>query len=232
MNMNRTWMTIGLLLVASIAIALSPMGGKSPTGTIIPVSVDADGKMETTAVVTVGTATIDVTPSFMEDSTTASSAILTSDGYVPVSVMDVAEVEITNPGSISVDLPDTVYIDLATSTGASLPVNIVNDDTTPILYAGTPSSYRAALATNSVTLLSSVCSFTVPCVLKFNARGVLWTGTAGDASATVQDSELWASGEKQTMNPGSASFNMAMIADPAATCTMSVTVVPLIELDE
>jgi hypothetical protein len=113
---------------------------------------------------------------------------------------------------------------------ASIPVNIVNDETTPILYAGTPVCYTANLATNTVTEFSSVCSFTVPCVIKLNARGALWTGAPGAASATVQNSELWASGEKQTINPGAATFSFSMIAATTATCPMSITIVPLIEL--
>lgn len=106
-------------------------------------------------------------------------------------------------------------------------VNIVN----PKDYAAASSSYAqyyVELATNSVTLLSSVCSFTVPCELVFYNNAAMYQGPSTTASATLQSGHKKVADSEWSVKPGSSGWDMAMIADPAAKASFTVTIYPLV----
>lgn len=84
--------------------------------------------------------------------------------------------------------------------------------------------YTANLATDSVTTLSSVCSFTLPVAIEFSANGTLWMGGSAENAATVQTRMKYVTGDKWAIVPQNTSYNLGFAADPAATCSLSIAV--------
>lgn len=84
--------------------------------------------------------------------------------------------------------------------------------------------YNVNLATNSVTLLSSVVTLTVPCEIVFGAKGALWIGPATSTVATVQSMEKYADGDKWSIKVSTTTYDIGMAAATTATCPISITV--------
>ncbi len=83
--------------------------------------------------------------------------------------------------------------------------------------------YNAALASDAVTLLSSVCSFTPPCEIVFNSKQAYYVGDPDMASAAVQTMEYWGANTQWSINVSTASYNVALIG-PSAVANVAITV--------
>ena len=91
-----------------------------------------------------------------------------------------------------------------------------------------PLSYTVNLATNTATILESVCSYTPPVMIMFDYQGTIWQSVvATTTAASVQNKTKFSSGDKFSITPGLANFPMSWAADPAATCSLVITVFPL-----
>lgn len=85
--------------------------------------------------------------------------------------------------------------------------------------------YTTNLATNTITRLDSVCSWTVPCQILFNHRGTQWiTFNAGDASATAQTRRRVKEDTEWMLNVATTTVIPRFIADPTATSSLGITV--------
>lgn len=85
--------------------------------------------------------------------------------------------------------------------------------------------YTINLATDTITDLSSVCSYTVPCTLLFSHRGTQWiTFNAGDSAAQAQTRRRVKEDTEWSMNVGTSTVVPRFIADPTATSSMGVSV--------
>jgi hypothetical protein len=84
--------------------------------------------------------------------------------------------------------------------------------------------YNVALATNSVTLLSTVCSFTPPVEITFNHKAASWIGDSDMASATIQTMEKHAADTWWSIKVSTSTYNIGMIADPAAVANVAISV--------
>jgi hypothetical protein len=138
---------------------------------------------------------------------------------------EVVAVDAANPLPTSATLSASSLTVVGSSTGTPLP--IVN----PKDYAAASTSYTqhyAELATDAVTLLSGVCSFTVPCEIVFYSNADMFYGPSTTASATLQSGHKKVADSEWSIKPASTDFDMALIAAPAAKASFTVTVFPLV----
>lgn len=85
--------------------------------------------------------------------------------------------------------------------------------------------YTANLATDTITPLDAICSYTVPCTLLFSHRGTQWiTFNAGDSAAQAQTRRRVKEDAEWTINVATTTVLPRFIADPAATSSMGITV--------
>lgn len=84
--------------------------------------------------------------------------------------------------------------------------------------------YTVTLATDTVTNLSDICSFTVPVMIQFDHQGDSWVGAAGASAATVQSSLKLQPGNKWFANPASSTFNVGLISNTTTTTQLCIAV--------
>ncbi len=109
---------------------------------------------------------------------------------------------------------------------ASEPLFIVASKTYDYVST-TPSYYTTYLATNAVTLLSAICSYTPPCIIQVDHQGTQWVGEATSTVTTVQKQLKYYGGDKWTFKPKVAGVEYGFAADPSATSTVVIQVTPL-----
>lgn len=114
-----------------------------------------------------------------------------------------------------------VVVDVGTPT-VVMPDPVITKEKYDKVVSSTP--YVASLATNSVTLLSSIASFTVPCIIEFDHQGTQWIGLATSTVASVQNKRKYRAYDKHTVKPSSSTYDVGLAADPTATSSVVITV--------
>ena len=85
-------------------------------------------------------------------------------------------------------------------------------------------TYRVSLSQTVTKELSSICSFTVPVYISFYSPQAYWFAESGVASASVQDSNKVPAGSFWGFSPSYATQSIAIISDPSAVASLTVTV--------
>jgi hypothetical protein len=89
----------------------------------------------------------------------------------------------------------------------------------------TSAFYAVSLATDAVTLLSSIASFTPPVLLEFQVRNTAYRGNPADSAGDLQaNGHRLAQYDTIIVKPSIATFDMGWIADSAAVATLTLTI--------
>lgn len=84
--------------------------------------------------------------------------------------------------------------------------------------------YRTYLATDSVTTLQNICSFTVPVLIQIDHQGDQYMGAVGSSAAEIQLSQYFANGTKWTLNPSTDTFNIGFTSNKTASSPILITI--------
>lgn len=89
-----------------------------------------------------------------------------------------------------------------------------------------PTQYTGEIATSSVTLLSSMASFTYPCVIQIQCNNTVFYSAATTTASVVAKGQRLSSFDTLWVSPNQATYNLGFIASSTSAASFSILVHP------
>ena len=84
--------------------------------------------------------------------------------------------------------------------------------------------YKTWLATDSVTKLSQICSYTVPVLIQLDHQGQQYFGPASETAANIRLLQMFPSGTKWTITPATDTFDVGFTSNTTASSALVITI--------